>query len=261
MIKNLKKVKILMYDIETLPNIAFTWGMWKQNVPGMNFIKDKNVICISYKWLHENKVKTISIGDDPKTYNKDAYLGGVDVVKKFLPIMREADFLVAHNGDKFDYGHIKAISVMNGLDPINVRSVDTLKMARGIGMFPHGNRLDDLAEVLGVSKKHHTSMDMWRDIALYSSRPALTKMETYCEQDVRVLEEVFLKLWPHSERVLPNIHTLIGGDKEVAGCTRCGSENNHKDGRYIKNVLVFQRYVCKDCGANFIGRTAIDVKT
>lgn len=257
----IKDLKILLWDIETLPMMSFTWGMWKQNINASQIVKDISIICISYKWLHSNKVHTISIGDNRRLYLRDPYLGGKEVAHRFMSILNKADFAVAHNGDKFDYKHLKAQAVMHGYEPFRARTVDTLKMAKTAGLFPRGNKLDNLASVMGISGKSKTSMDMWTDIALHSSQHALAKMERYCEQDVNVLEKVFLKLWPHSESVLPNIHVLSGGDPKDEGCTKCGSTNKIKDGRYIKNVLVYQRYICKDCGACYIGRKALDITT
>jgi hypothetical protein len=256
----LNDAKILLWDVETLPSIAFAWGMWKQNIAGHQIIKPGNsLICISYKWLNSTKVYTISAGDDKRLFAKDPYACSGGVAERFIPILNKADFAVAHNGDKFDYRILKAQSVINNLPSFRVRKVDTLKMAKSIGMFPKGNKLDNLADVLGVEMKNKTNFQMWADIAMRSDRAQLDKMVNYCEQDVRVLEQVFMKLWPHCETMLPNIHTLAGGGRTVVACDRCGSESFVKNGRYIKNVLVYQRHLCNQCGTTFLGRKAIDI--
>ena len=72
-----------------------------------------------------------------------------------------------------------------------------------------------------------------------------------------VLEDVFLKLWPHAENVLPNIHALTGCHLDFIACDLCGSFDYRKHNKYIKNVQVFQRYMCKDCGATFLGPKAL----
>lgn len=252
-------VNILLWDIETLPYMSFHWGMWKQNIPSIAMVKQKAMLCISYKWLHSTKISTISAGDCAG-FAADAYAHEAYIADKFIPILESADFAVAHNGDKFDYRTLKAASVMHGLRPFKVRKVDTLKMAKTAGLFPKGNKLDNLADVLGVARKNPMCMDDWKQIALHSSRAHMDKMERYCEQDVQVLEDVFLKLWPHTESIMPNIHVLQGGIKEITACDRCGSMDYVKNGTYIKNVLVYQRYMCKGCGAAFLGRKAINVK-
>lgn len=257
MLNKLEDLKILMWDMETLPFLSFHWGMWKQNIFAGQIVKDVSIICISYKWLGDDEVHCISIGDNPGLYADDPYKGGAEVAAKFIDILNSADFCVAHNGDKFDYRILKAQSVMHDLPPFRVRKVDTLKMAKTAGMFPEGNKLDNIAKVLGIEQKYSTNFGMWKDIALNSDLEQLEKMERYCDQDVRVLEKVFLKLWPHSESILPHVGVLLGVEKAHTCCDRCGSDYYVKHGFYIKNVLKYQRYRCKSCGATFLGRQSI----
>lgn len=257
----LNDLNILLWDIETLPHLGAHWGMWQQNIAGSQIFQQSEMLCLSYKWLHSTSVHNISpIG--LAEFQNDAYAWSGYIAERFIPVLERCDFAVAHNGDKFDYAKLKAYTVINNLPPFKVRKVDTLKMAKTSGMFPKGNKLDNLAEVLGIEQKYHTSMQMWMDIALRKPNmiEQMEKMNKYCDQDVRVLEQVFLKLWPHSESILPNIHVLTGGSKDDVGCDRCGSLDHYKNGTYIKNVLVYQRYVCNSCGAAFIGRKAIKVK-
>lgn len=257
----LNDLNILLWDIETLPNIGCHWGMWKQNIAGSQIVQQSEMLCISYKWLHSTKVYNISPIKEAG-FKKDAYAWSGYLAERFIPILERADFAVAHNGDAFDYRKLKAYAIINGLAPFRVRKVDTLKMAKATGFFPKGNKLDNLAEVLGIEQKYATSMKMWMDIALRRNNmiDQMQKMNDYCDQDVRVLEQVFLKLWPHCESILPNVHILTGGHKDTVACDRCGSLDAVKNGTYIKNVLVYQRYLCSDCGAAFLGRKAIDVK-
>jgi hypothetical protein len=239
--------------------MAFVWGMWKQNVRGPAILKDKSIICSSYKWLHERKVHTFSIHDDLAQYEADPYNDRV-VVERMIPLLEEADFCVAHNGDKFDYRILKAQGIIHGLDSFRARKVDTLRMAKAAGLFPRGNKLADLADVLGCNRKGKVDYQWWKEIALDSSLPAIRSMIKYCEQDVRVLEDVFLRLLPHAENVLPDISILTGGSRDDVACNRCGSEKVYKHGKYMKNVLVYQRYKCQTCGTTFIGRKALNAK-
>jgi hypothetical protein len=257
----LNDLNILLWDIETLPNIGCHWGMWKQNIAASQIVQQGEMLCISYKWLHSTKVHNISPIAEPG-FKQDSYAYSGWLAERFIPVLEKADFAVAHNGDAFDYKKLKAYAIIADLPPFKVRKVDTLKMAKATGFFPKGNKLDNLALVLGIEQKYRTSMAMWMDIALRRQNmiEQMEKMNRYCDQDVRVLEQVFLKLWPHSESILPNVHILTGGSKEMIGCDRCGSEEHYKNGTYIKNVLVYQRYKCNRCGAAFLGRKAIDVK-
>ena len=51
------KNKRLFFDIEVSPNIMTSWRAgYKLNVPYQNIIKERKIICISYKWEGEKKV-------------------------------------------------------------------------------------------------------------------------------------------------------------------------------------------------------------
>lgn len=251
------KPKILFWDIETSPTLTYVFGRWKVNINPAMVIKDSSIICISYKWLGEKEVHTISLKDNMKKFKKDPS-DDKELVKKFLKVLDEADIVVAHNGDKFDYKVLKARCIIHGLPSFKARKVDTLKMAKSVS-FPRGNRLADLAEVLGVNKKAKSDVQWWIDIMEKSSVPAIDQMIKYCEQDVTVLEDVYNKLLPHVEISLPNMSRLMGIDKDILACPRCGSVSYRKHNKYIKNERVYQRYICKDkkCGATFIGNKPI----
>jgi hypothetical protein len=76
---------------------------------------------------------------------------------------------------------------------------------------------------------------------------AMKKMVEYNEQDVKLLEEVFLKLRPYF-RGAQNIGIYIADD--VASCPTCGSENlDWEDGgEYITQVNRYKAFRCKCCG-------------
>lgn len=90
------KPRILFIDIETAPNIGYTWGKWETDV--MAFLENWYILCFSYCWLDE-KVKCVSIPDFhgyKKTRNDK------EVVKRMWDLLNEADVVVAQNGDNFD---------------------------------------------------------------------------------------------------------------------------------------------------------------
>ena len=40
--------KVLFYDIETAPNLAYVWGQYDQNV--IQQFREWYMMCFSYKW-------------------------------------------------------------------------------------------------------------------------------------------------------------------------------------------------------------------
>ena len=57
-----KEPKILTYDIESTPLLAWIWRLGKQVVRHDQLHDDwaqYNIICIGYKWMHEREVHVL----------------------------------------------------------------------------------------------------------------------------------------------------------------------------------------------------------
>ena len=180
--------KKLFFDIETSPNIVFSWRIGhKINIAHENIIDERAIICISYKWEGESKVHSLSwdAGDDK------------DMLVEFSKIIDSADEIVTQNGDRFDIKWLRARCVYHGI-PISPKfnSIDTLKMAKA-GFNFNSNKLDYMGSFLGVGEKIKTEYDLWKKIVLEDDNEAMKEMVTYCEEDVRLLERVYNKLQPY----------------------------------------------------------------
>ena len=182
-------IKRLFFDIETTPNVVYSWRVGgKIYIDHNNIIEERKIICISYKWERSNEVYTIKWDnnqDDKK------------MIAAFLKIANKADELVAHNGDRFDIRWLRARAVYHRLPMFpNYRTLDTLKKVRNRFYF-NSNRLDYLAKYLGVGAKSETEgFDMWIKV-MQGDDEALKNMISYCENDVIILEDVFSVLQPY----------------------------------------------------------------
>jgi DNA polymerase elongation subunit (family B) len=193
-----KEPKILFYDIEVSFGIFAVWNPgWKINVSYDNMIERPKIICISYKWNNSDEVHTLRWDS-----NQDDKI----LLENFIPVLNEADFIVAHNGDKFDLPWVKARALAHSLSMYpKYPSVDTLKIARHQFRLP-SNRLDDVADYYGLGRKIKVNYQLWKDIVLDKSEKALEEMIEYCEQDVKVLEKVYYKLTKYE---LPKVHNGV----------------------------------------------------
>lgn len=202
--------KILFYDIETSYGLAKAWRPgWKVRLTQDNFITVPKIICISYKWNYEDTVHTVRWDS-----NQDDKL----LLELFIPELNKADFIVAHNGDKFDLPWIKTRALVNDLEMHpKYKTVDTLKIARYKHRFL-SNRLDDIGEYLKLGRKIKVDFALWDRVILEKSEKALKEMIKYCEQDVLLLEKVYNKL---SKQELPVVHNgvLQGSTKNTSPYT------------------------------------------
>ncbi len=208
--KNKEEAKILFYDIEVSYGIARVWRPgWKIQVGYSDFLEHGRIICISYKWSNSDEVHTV---------RWDKHHDDKALLEVFINELNKADFIVAHNGDKFDLPWIRTRALFHNIEMLpKYKSVDTLKISRYRHKFP-SNRLDDLGEYLGLGRKIRTDRDLWvRTIEgnEKDSLLALNEMTLYCEQDVILLEKVYDKL---SSQELPTIHigTLKGETKQTS---------------------------------------------
>lgn len=232
------KRRRLFFDIETSPNIGLFWEAgYKKNIDYTNIIRERAIICICYKWEEEKEV--YSLQWDAKQCDKAMLL-------KFVEVANMATEMVGHNGDKFDLAWIRTRCLFHGIPMFpKYITIDTLKAARSKFKF-NSNRLNYIADFLGLGQKIKTEFGMWKDILLNKDKVAMEKMVKYCKKDVVLLEKVYRLLGVHLE---PKSHygVLFGSDR--GSCPECGSDdlkkvNNRTTATGMKKI----QFQCNTCG-------------
>jgi RNase_H superfamily len=240
----MNKAKVLLYDLETSPNIAYTWGKWEQNV--ISFQKEWELLSVAYKWLGTKKVECITRQDFKDTTEKT-------LVKELWKLLDEADVVVAHNGDAFDNKKAMAKFIQHNLTPPSpYKSIDTKKIAKNRFNF-NSNSLGDLGKTLKLGKKLETGgFDLWLK-CMAGDKASWKKMTRYNKQDVSLLEKIYLKFraWTPSH---PNL-ALYSENALGVECPVCSSPHVQKRGFNILRVTKRQRLQCQSCGHWFQGKT------
>jgi len=237
--------KVLLFDIETAPNLSYVWGRWEQNVLS---VKDHwYIICFAYKWLGEKKTYMYSLPDF-KGYKKDSS-NDEELVKKLWELFDEAEIIIGQNSDAFDIKKSNARFIKYGLPPPSFyRTIDTLKIARQNFKFD-SNKLDDLGDYLNIGRKIQTGgFNLWLG-CMQGNKEAWKKMTDYCIQDVVLLEKVYYKLrgWAKTQ---PNMNLTLG---TYTNCPVCGSEHIQRRGYRPTLTAIYRAYKCVNCGKNFQG--------
>lgn len=242
--------KVLVLDIETAPIRAYVWGIWQQNV-GLNQIQS-DWFCLTWaaKWLFEDKVYSAKL--TPKEVVKQ---DDKRIIRGIWELVNQADIVIAHNGEKFDIPKLNTRFILNGLQPpLPYQQIDTLKHIRRQFGFT-SNKLDYVNKLLNLERKTDTGgFELWEK-CMTGDAVALTTMEQYNINDVRILEETYLHIraWikPH-----PNMGLFIL-DESQSRCPSCGSDDMKEMGKHYHttaNIYVAQR--CGNCGATARKRTA-----
>jgi len=235
--------KVLILDIETAPINAYVWGIWNQNIGTHQIQSDWFCLTWAAKWLFEDKVYSAKLKPKEVTTQNDKR-----IIEGIWRLVNEADIVIAHNGEKFDMPKLNSRFIINGLNPpLPYQQIDTLKHIRRQFGFT-SNKLDYVNKLLNLERKKETNFELW-ERCMKGNANALSEMEAYNVQDVRILEETYLliRAWikPH-----PNMGLFILDEKEHR-CPNCGSNDLNAQGKmYYTTANAYELMRCSNCGAS-----------
>lgn len=225
-------MKILFIDIETAPNTAYVWRLFKENVPLKALIETSYVLCWAAKWMDEQEVMFGSVQE-----------GAFQMLSRVHALLDKADVVVHFNGKSFDIPTLNREFLLFGLHPpAPYKQVDLMLVAKDKFRFV-SNKLDHIAEQLQVGKKHDTTFELW--IGCMKDDPeSWKKMEAYNKQDVQLLVDVYFRFRPW---IKDHPNKAIYTDARQC-CPNCGSTKYQKRGFHYASVSKYQRYYCTNCG-------------
>lgn len=242
-------LKRLYFDLETSPNIVYSWNIgYKLNISHDNIINERAIICACYKWEGEDKVHSLvwNKGDDG------------ELIYKLYDILMEADEIIGHNGDAYDVKWFRTRCLYHGiLNMPDFKTIDTLKLSRKTFRF-NSNKLDYIGQFLGLGKKIDTGgFGLWKDIIANNNHESLNKMVNYCKQDVLLLEKVHNKLEGYTK---PKTHIGLLTGNGKCSCPKCASTNYKLSKTRISSTgLEKKQLQCNDCGSYYtVSKTAYE---
>lgn len=228
--------RILVLDIETSPNLAYVWGLFNQNVALNQIESVGEVISFAWKWHGQRKIEFVSVQDE----------GNVNLVQQAHALLDEADVVVTWNGTSFDVPHLQREIVLAGLTPPSpFKQIDLYLAAKKQFRFT-SNKLDHVAQQLGVgAKTSHSGFTLWKK-CMAGDEAAWRLMRRYNMRDVEITDKVYTHLKPW----LPNPPHLglFRDNPEGLICGRCESKQIIRRGYAVTTVGKFQRFQCQDCG-------------
>lgn len=221
-------MKTLLFDIETY---------------GMDFNADLGfIMVISYKWLGEKKVHTIT-RKDKDIWVKD-FANDKEICREFAKIVEEADMVVGWNSKSFDWRFLQTRMLYHRLGVLPpVPHEDGLLTARR--SLKMRRSLENIGKFFGL-KTEKEKMDLhkvWFPAAC-GDPVALKQVIKRCESDVLLLEEAHKLIAPLS-KTHPNVCITDG---QAEGCPLCKSKRLHKRGRIVALRHYRERFQCQDCG-------------
>ena len=214
--------------------VVHTWGLYDQNVGLPQIVEDTRVIAVAAKWL--NSPKMIWLSEDKMPHE--------EMIAKAHELVSEADIIVTYNGKNFDMKHLRREFIQAYMPPPEPwYDVDLLSEVRKLYRFP-SNKLAYVTDRLGLSgKMKNDGHELW--VRCMAGDPkAWAQMKRYALQDVRVTEELFLRIQGYIVGLpLASLYDALGEPEECF----CGSKKFHRRGYYYTAQSRYQKFQCQGC--------------
>lgn len=226
-------MRILSIDIENLPHLVWSWGLYNVTLSPDMVIRPARIISFAAKWVGEKGVEFRSEFHD-----------GYDVmIRRAWELLDEADAVLGYNSASFDVPKLNRAFAVLGLGPPSpFRHIDLLKTARRQFSFA-SNKLGFVSEDLSVGGKvKHEGWRLWQACADGDAK-AWSRMCKYNKHDTVLTEELYWRLLPWIPS-LPS-QSAFNGDES---CPKCGKDALEKQGHAYTQSGKFQRYKCGNCG-------------
>lgn len=188
----INKVNVLSWDIETSQMITKVWQLrGNEYIEPTRIMKDWFIVCWSAKSLNGKMYHERLTAKEAREGNDER------IVRSLWKLLNEQDYLVGHNSDAFDGKKSATRFLKYGLPiPNYFKTIDTLKVVKKHFRIS-SNKLDYVCKFVGLEGKINTGgIDLWDKCELGDEK-ALKKMSKYCDNDVRILERLFLRLLPY----------------------------------------------------------------
>lgn len=238
-------MRILAFDLETAPTLAYTWSTFKANIGYNQIIEPGRIICASYKW----------IGDDEVQFVSEFHDGREEMILKLWELVDEAQVLLGYNNSGFDNKWLNSEFISYGMQPPSpYQTIDLYQTIKQNTQFPSKKLAYVAPSLIEDTKVSHTGFDLW--IGCLNGDPESWEiMREYAIKDTELLEPLYLKLRPWIKNH-PNTGLYSGDD---FCCPACGSADIQYRGYTFSGASKFRRIRCKDCGK--WSRTAQRVET
>lgn len=244
-VKNKAEPVVKILDVETAPEIVYTFRRFKAFISPDQVIKRGYLLSYSCADLRTGEVegKNLTHYDLFDIDHTDDY----DMCEDLWNILDEADVIIAHNGVKFDRAYINQRFAYHQMPPPSPYVVvDTLKTAKKQFALP-SNSLKEMGAYFETEseKLDNEGFPLWK-ACCEGDREAFGRMQTYNDGDVVSLRDLYLRILPWMTQH-PNMSAYY--QDEVVRCSRCGSTDVHVlEGKFHHTaVSTFNIIRCNTC--------------
>jgi transposase-like protein len=235
--KNLNMPVIGVMDIESLPAIVYTWGLFDQNIGINQIITDSCMLSWAGKILNSSEIYS-DIMTPKETKTRDTKR----ITLSAFEFMKKCQIIIGHNFKNFD-SKIINVCLLEHAKPLKYQIIDSLEIARNNFRFS-SNKLAFINKKLGIREKiDNEGFPLWQACS-NGDKTALDTMLNYNIGDIHSTEDLYYRLrsFMGNHPNLAKYNTI-----ETEQCPVCLSEDLVEEGVYYTNQ--YESLRCNNCGA------------
>lgn len=241
--------KVLVYDIETSQMNVKTFRTGEQRIRGDQIQEDWYVLSWTAKWLFKKDTFGSIVNPSEAKRRNDKR-----VVREFHNVLKQADFVITYNGDRFDIKRMNWRFMVHKMRPVqHYKSIDLFREIKKVA-DPSSLSLDFIAKQLGYGGKLETNKGLWDDCEA-GKKEALDYMYTYNSMDIWKTEDVYAHVRPYMQNhpsfaAWMNMYQDLG--KSEHRCPRCVSGIISEEKFELKYITpagyMYKIASCPKCG-------------
>jgi len=228
---------VAVLDIETLPMIVYSWGMWDQNISIDQVIEDSCMLSWAGKYLNSHETHSdVMTPVEAETRNSER------ITKSIWEFLHKADVVIGHNYAGFDVKYINTEFLKHNLPPLKYIVIDTFLIAKQNFRFA-SNKMKYINDQLGIRNKiDNDGFPLWKGCS-DGDKESLKTMLEYNEGDITATEDLFYRVRPY----VKNFNVALYNEMETEQCPVCGSENVKHEGWYYTPAGQWESVRCDNC--------------
>ncbi len=248
-----KFLKIGIIDIETLYMELGGWGLYDQTFSPSQILKDGCMLSWAAKYVGSD-----TIYSDIMTPDEAVVRDTRRIAESAWDFVRTCEICVGHNFKSFDGKILNTEFLLNDLQPLRYRTIDTLEIAKN-NFRVSSNRMEYINHKLKIRQKiSNEGFKLWKRCS-EGDIDALDMMTEYNVGDIFATEELFWKLQPYMSN-MPNL-SLYNQESNLRACS-CGSTNLFREkGFWYTQSARYEKYRCGDCGSLMRGKSNLISKS
>lgn len=240
-------LKILQFDIESAPALAWVYGLYDQNIPIHSVVQNPRMIAFTAKWYGKKKIYAFS----------EYHQSRQEMLEQMHEMLEEADVVVGWNSKRFDVKWVNSEFMVEGMKPPSpYKHLDLFTETRRVARFL-SYKLDYVSKrLLDDQKIDYNMLRMWEKVSDPLTTEAERKREwnamiRYARKDTALLEPLFEKLLPWIKMPHP-----VSSNPDA--CHNCGGRLR-TNGQAKTLYSVYERLRCVECGKSHRGMARTNV--